>query len=116
MRLVLERPGQRLVLASRVERADTLLRRMVGLLGRSSLADGEALILPRCRAIHTCGMRFAIDVVFVDVDWRVAALKPQVPPWRIVGSVREAWGVLEMAAGTIARFGLVKGDRLAHSP
>ncbi|MBI3320338.1 MAG: DUF192 domain-containing protein [Candidatus Omnitrophica bacterium] len=53
------------VLADRAEVAGGLLKRMTGLLIRQRLPEGEALIFPRCHSIHTCFMRFPIDVVFV---------------------------------------------------
>ena len=57
-----------------------------GLLGRSSLAAGYALILAPCSSIHTFFMQFAIDVVFVDRDGLVLRARPAVRPWRIAGS------------------------------
>ncbi|MBI3083216.1 MAG: DUF192 domain-containing protein, partial [Candidatus Omnitrophica bacterium] len=53
------------VVAERAAIATGLIRRMVGLLSRSHLDEGEALIFPRCSAIHTWFMRFPLDVVFL---------------------------------------------------
>ena len=55
-------------LAEKVLQAETLSERMRGLLGRSTLPVGEALLLDPCRAIHTAGMRFPIDVLFLDLN------------------------------------------------
>ena len=99
-------------LATRATAARTLGERLTGLLGRARLPEGEALIFPACRSIHTIGMRFAIDVLFVDRDWRVVALKSQVRPWRVVLPVRKAWGVVETPPGTIAQTRVAIGDRL----
>ena len=85
---------------------------MVGLLGRRALPDGEALVFERCRAIHTVGMRFPIDVVFVDRGWRVVAMRHAVGPGRLVRPVWRAWGVIELTAGSLARAGLEVGDQL----
>ena len=49
-----------------VEVAQTSVERMVGLLGRDGLSDDAGLLLRPCGAVHTFGMRFAIDVVFLD--------------------------------------------------
>ena len=100
------------MLAARAGEARTPIQRMVGLLGHSRLADGEALFFPRCHSIHTWGMRFPIDVVFVDRAWTVVALKERIGPWRIVLPVWPAWGVVELAEGAIERAGLRVGDRL----
>ena len=52
------------------------------------------MAFPRCRSVHTFGMRASIDVAFVDRGGALLAVHRDVPPGRIV-SHREAWGVLE---------------------
>ena len=59
------------LLANRVALAVTRSARRKGLLGKDSLGRGEALWIAPCRGVHTCGMRFAIDVVALDGDGRV---------------------------------------------
>jgi len=103
-------PDQMLATHARI--AEHLLERVVGLLGRASLEAGEALVFPRCRAIHTVGMRFPIDVMFIDQAWRVVALNPSVPPGRLLGPIRSAWGTIEMASGAIQRCQLNVGEQL----
>jgi len=103
------------LLASRATLARTPWARLVGLLGRRELPDGEALVFERCRAIHTVGMRFPIDMVFVDRGWRVVAVRQAVGPGRLVGPIGRAWGVVELAAGSAARAGLETGDQLLLS-
>jgi len=100
-------------LALRARMAVTCWSRARGLLGRRALADGEALLLPGCRSIHTCGMRFPIDAVFVDAEWRVIAMKPHLVPWRVVPPVGGAWGVVELPAGCLEEAQVAVGDRLA---
>ncbi len=90
--------------------------RAKGLLGRRGLNPGEALIFAECRSIHTVGMRFAIDVVFIDAEWRVVALWPEMRPWRMTPPIWKAWGVIELEPGTITRAGLRVGDRLSLAP
>lgn len=85
--------------------------RMKGLLGRSELRPGEGLLLRPASAIHTFFMRFPIDAVFLDRDWRVVGIAGDVAPWRTAG--REgAKAVLELPAGESARRGLRPGDLL----
>ena len=103
-------------LARRAEIARSVLQRMVGLLGRSMLEESEALIFPACRSIHTWGMRFPIDVIFVDRAWRVVALRPKLSPGRLVFPVWKAWGVVEMAPGTLEKIPLEVGDQLNLLP
>ena len=92
------------ILADRAEVAGRPVRRLVGLLSRRGLSTGEALVLPRCSAIHTWFMRFPIDVVFLRRKAVVAA-KAAVRPFRLVW-VRGADTVIELPAGTIASAGI----------
>jgi uncharacterized protein len=85
--------------------------RMKGLLGRSELRPGEGLLLRPASAIHTFFMRFPIDAVFLDRDWRVVAIAGDVAPWRTAGR-KGAKAVLELPAGESARRGLHPGDLL----
>jgi uncharacterized protein len=59
---------------------------------------GHALLIPRCRCVHTFGMRFALDLVWFGRDGRVVAIDRRVPPNRVVAR-RGAWAVLEAPAG-----------------
>lgn len=90
---------------------ETAQERMRGLLGHDSLASGEALLLRRCGSVHTFGMRFAIDVLFLDRRQRVVAIHHNVPRRRMVFSLRAAH-TLEMAACAARLHGLAVGDSL----
>lgn len=59
---------------------------------------GYALLIPRCRCVHTFGMRFALDLVWFDAGGRVVAIDRRVPANRVVAR-RRAWAVLEAPAG-----------------
>jgi len=82
-----------------------------GLLGRDGLDEGHALVIAPTNAIHTCFMRFPIDVAFVRRDGRVAGVRHAVKPWRIACALG-AHAVIELPAGTLARSGTVAGDTL----
>src|SRR3954451_13181402 len=69
---------------------------LLGLAFRRSAA--EPLLIPRCRSVHTAGMRFAIDVVFLDRHGRGVRVARGVRPWRLVWC-RSAAAVVETAAG-----------------
>lgn len=71
--------------------------RLLGLAGLSELPVGFALLIPHCSSVHTFGMRFAIDVVFLDARARVLDVRRAVPPRRVVRR-RGAAAVLEVAA------------------
>jgi hypothetical protein len=93
--------------------ASSFLARLRGLLGRSSLAEGEGLLLRPESSVHTFLMRFPIDVLYLDDENVVVALVETLPPQRLGPWVRNSRAVLELPAGTIARFGVAIGDRLA---
>jgi uncharacterized protein len=107
--LVNERTG--VAVANVVEAALDSSSRRRGLLGRDDLAAGRALILAPCNAVHTCFMRFPIDVIFVARDGRVLKIVEHLTAWRIAGSLR-ARATVELAAGQARRDGLCEGDRL----
>ena len=78
--------------------AHKLRQRLLGLALRARPPDGWALLFPRCRSVHTFGMRFAIDVVFLDTQGQVLAIESGVRPGRVVAN-RHAAAVVEVRAG-----------------
>ena len=92
--------------------ADTHWTRLRGLLGTSALAVGSGLWIRPCRQVHMFGMRYAIDVVFLDTTNTIVAVAPDLLPWRISPLVKAASSVLELPAGTAARLGLQAGQQL----
>jgi uncharacterized membrane protein (UPF0127 family) len=95
----------------RIEVADSVCARLVGLIGRRGLPPGEALLLRPAGSVHTAFMRFAIDVVFLDRDLTVIDVLEGVRPWRVRARSR-ARAVLELAAGEAARLGITAGMTL----
>ncbi|MEZ5511100.1 MAG: DUF192 domain-containing protein [Gammaproteobacteria bacterium] len=96
----------------RVELANTFWSRLVGLLNRSSLDDDQGILLIPCTSIHTFGMRFAIDVVFLDRDGRVLGFADGVKSNRIRTAPRGTVMVLEVADGNRSRTGIHLDDCL----
>lgn len=92
--------------------ATTFLRRLVGLLGRGFLPDDECLWLQPCTSIHTFGMRFGIDVVFLDQNRRVKGFSDGVKPNRIRFAPRGTVSVLELSEGNRSRTGINLDDQL----
>ena len=112
--LQIERTGE--ILANRAHIARSLRERLVGLLDRSALPEGEGLVLLACHSIHTVCMRFAIDAVFVDGRWNVLRICNAMPPWRISPIVWGAKAVVELPAGAAGHAQLEAGDRLVLQP
>lgn len=95
----------------RVQVADSLWQRAKGLLGTPMLSPGSGLWLSPCQSVHTCFMRYAIDVAFLDETNKVLALST-LPPWRISRWVARSRGVLEFPAGTLRQTETQVGDVL----
>lgn len=83
--------------------------RMRGLLGRDGLPEGEVYVFPRCGSVHTFGMRFAIDVAFLDKGGRVLAVHENVRPGRMVFGGFRAATTVEAQTGWLAK-SLSPGD------
>lgn len=82
----------------RLFEARTFGARLRGLAAIDDLSPGSALLIPRCRSVHTLGMRFALDLVFVDGGGRPVRLIQDLRPRRIA-FCRGASGVVEARAG-----------------
>jgi hypothetical protein len=103
------------VLASCVEVAGNGEKRRRGLLGRDRLSFGEGLWIIPCEAVHTIGMRFPIDLVYLDRAHRIKKVRTGVSPWRLSACL-SAHSVLELAGGTLRDSQSRPGDRLEFSP
>ncbi len=77
--------------------------RLRGLAGLDRLPEDQALLIERCRSIHTVGMRFALDLLWLDAAGRVIRLDTNVKPYRLRTCVR-ARSVIETNAGCGERF------------
>ncbi len=109
----LKRRSDNQVLLSSLLIADTFLRRLIGLLNRDSISDQEGMLFPKCSAIHTIGMRFPIDVIFMDRSQRIIKILPNFPPNRIMfWPVRGSYYVLEVKGGWCQDRGINEGDIL----
>ncbi|MGW5674575.1 DUF192 domain-containing protein [Streptomyces sp. NPDC003860] len=95
-----------------VEIAASYGTRRRGLLGRDGIAG--ALLLTRCNCVHTVGMRFAIDVAYLDRELRVVDLHT-LPPGRLALPRLRARHVLEARAGAFAGWGVEVGAVLTVS-
>jgi uncharacterized membrane protein (UPF0127 family) len=78
--------------------AESLRSRLVGLAWRERSQAGPGLLIPRCASVHTFGMRFELDLYFLDGDGGVIAVRRRVPPRRVVWC-RGAAAVLEIPSG-----------------
>jgi uncharacterized protein len=116
MRLRVNNVTRDRLLADRAERAEHFKDRLVGLMGRRSLAFGEGLHITPCNSIHTFFMRIPIDVAFLDAQGVIVKQFSALPPWRASSVYFQARSVLELPAGTLAASGTREGDRLCFEP
>ena len=100
-----------LELATAACAADTLLSRLRGLLGTTSLPAGQGLLITPCNSVHMIGMKYAIDVVFLDKEFTVLKIVSCLQPYSFAGCW-QAVAALELPAGTIATTKTQVGHRL----
>ncbi len=98
------------VVCDRMLWAGTSETRRRGLLGRDGLEAGEGLYIVPCKWIHMFGMRFPIDVAFLDGRGKVVTLHEGLPPNRLSRISWRADGVLELPARRLAETGTQLGD------
>src|SRR5215467_12276498 len=100
------------VLGERVRVADTGLSRIVGLLGERELSPGDGLLIVPSQGVHTWGMLFPIDVVVLDRDWTVLALRRRMRQFRMTRVFWKAAAVLELPPGMLEESLTSVGDTL----
>jgi uncharacterized protein len=87
-------------------------QRFCGLMLANALPHDQALLIQHCSSVHTCFMRFAIDVVYLNEQMLIVKLDRNVPPWRMRWGGKGAQHTLEMSAGGIDRFKLHIGGTI----
>ena len=90
-------------------------QRFQGLMLSERLPADHALLIPRCRSVHTCFMRYALDLVYLNRRNEVVKLVPGLRPWRVSWGSNAAVQVVEMGAGGIDRHAIALGDTLVVS-
>ncbi len=98
-------------LISKVSRTSNLIDRMRGLLGSPPLQAFEALLIKPCSSVHTIGMKYSIDLAFLDKHWTIIKTVKHLKPWRMAICPR-ANMVVELFAGGLDRLQLTTGNQL----
>ena len=101
-------------LATALAVADTHWGRLRGLLGlgTNDFRNGSGLWIVPCHGIHTLGMGFPIDVLYLDRGLKVIRIQSDVRPWRFTPVLRHAASVLELPCGMAAETKTVVGDTI----
>ena len=103
-------------MAERARMASRARERLRGLLGSEGLSPGEGLILRPCWQVHTFGMRYPIDVLFLDAKGIVARVVLGMRPGRLSPLVLRSRTVVELPAGVLRETGTRPGDRICFQP
>ena len=99
------------IISSKARVADNFLLRLIGLMFRKDMAQDEALIFYKASSIHTCFMRFAIDIVFLDKNNQIIRICPVLKPWRFV-ICSNSYITIELPASRSLENSLKVGDFL----
>jgi uncharacterized membrane protein (UPF0127 family) len=110
--MILRNSTTNAIIATRVNRLTGFFERAVGLLARASIAHDEGVWLSSCAAIHTLGMRQAIDVMFVDGEGIVLRVCRDVRPNRPILICGKARAVVEIGGGALEPPDVTIGDQL----
>lgn len=112
----MENPTRSTVLGSTIRVAESSWARLRGMLGRPRPGTGEGMLLAPCRGVHMYGMRYPLDVVFLDQEGVVVAVFPALPPGTRTPLIRAAAFALELPVGTVEATGTLVGDALSWTP
>lgn len=99
-------------IAQTVEAASSWIRRLKGLLGRDSLPEGRSFVLYPCNSIHTCFMKFNIDVLFISREGVIKHIIEDMPSFKFSPIIRTARFVIELPRHTVRNTGTIVGDQL----
>ena len=92
--------------------ADSFVTRLAGLMFRKELPPTTGLLLAPCNSVHMCFMCFAIDVIYIDKDFKILKVVKNLKPWLGLSICSKAWAALELNAGEAEMFGFEVGQKL----
>ena len=96
----------------KIKVAKNFFSRLRGLIGKNFLPRGEGLLIAPCQSIHMCLMKFPIDAIFIDKNFVIKKIAPNLQTWTGFAICFGAWGVVEISAGESARLNLKVGEKL----
>ena len=94
--------------------ADNFFHRLKGLMFRNEMPQNTGLLLIPCNSVHMCFMSFAIDVIYIDKEYKILKVVKDLKPWIGLSMCRKAWATLEMNSGEAERCGLAVGRKLVR--
>ena len=100
------------LLCSQAQYANRFINRLIGLLGKKEMLEGEGLIIYPCNMVHSLGMRMTIDVLFLNQIHEVVYCMERMPPNKISPHIKDASYVIELPPGLIAQTNTRMGDKI----
>ncbi|MCL4378768.1 MAG: DUF192 domain-containing protein [Actinobacteria bacterium] len=100
------------IISDKIKAADNFFTRLFGLIFKRKLKNSEGLLIEECKSIHTFGMRYCIDVIFLDKFDEIIKVFHSFKPFRFTPLIKNASRVLELKSGFINYVSLKTGDRL----
>ncbi|MEE2025769.1 MULTISPECIES: DUF192 domain-containing protein [Alkalimonas] len=94
--------------------ADNWWLRLRGLLGRPALTSQQAMLIAPCHSVHTLGMRYSIDVVYLNKDYQVLKVVENLHPGRF-SACKGARYTIELSAGAVQRYQIYPGETIKWS-
>ena len=110
--MIIKNHTRNTLIASSAGLAVNFMTRLIGLLGTKKLDKGKALVIRPCSSIHTIGMKYAIDVVFLDKQNKIVKIINDMPAGKFSLCSGSSY-VIELPAGTIEATGTVVGDKIS---
>ena len=98
-----------------IELAENFLSRFCGLMLRKNLPEGRGLLLAPCNSVHMGFMRFSIDVIYLDENFRIKKIVRNLRPWIGMSACFGAWGTLELPKGDSDRLKLEIGQQFRRN-
>jgi uncharacterized membrane protein (UPF0127 family) len=98
------------IIAMNAKQAKGYFERLLGLMFKKELNKGSALVIPFCNWIHTFFMRFTIDVIYINSEYKVVDLIIGLKPWRYTMPRLKADHVIELPQSTLSSLDIKKGE------
>ncbi|GIW21844.1 MAG: hypothetical protein KatS3mg068_0851 [Candidatus Sericytochromatia bacterium] len=100
------------VIGSNIILGNTLLLRLIGLIGKKELKEDEGILLTPCNSIHMMFMKIPLDIIFLDSENKIIKVIENIKPWKISPIVLKAKSVLELPINSIKKNDLQINDKL----
>ncbi|PKM60078.1 MAG: hypothetical protein CVU99_10035 [Firmicutes bacterium HGW-Firmicutes-4] len=100
------------VLCDEVKVADRFVTRLIGLLRTARLDENQGLLLKKCNQVHTYGMKFTIDAIFLSKDGDILHIEKEMVPGKVSPHIKNGYWVLELMSGSCEKYQLEINQRL----